>query len=177
MIQPIFLVGARGSGKTTVGHCLATQLGYSVVDTDNYLLTSTGKTVAEIVAEEGWAGFRKRESEALKKVTAPYTVVATGGGMVLAEENRQFMQENGSVIWLNVPASLLAARLSASPEEGQRPTLTGKSMTEEITEVLAAREELYRQTASVVIDAVHAPEKIAQSIVSALQLSKVNSCC
>ncbi|SQA97137.1 Shikimate kinase 2 [Cedecea neteri] len=118
--------------KTTVGHALARKLGYAFVDTDSFLLNHTGNSVAEIVAEEGWEGFRARESDALQRVTAPATVVATGGGMVLAEGNRQFMQENGIPVWLHAPAQVLASRLTASPEEGQRPTLTGKGVTDEI---------------------------------------------
>jgi len=175
MIQPLFLVGARGCGKTTIGRALAEALGYDFVDTDSHLLNSTGKSVADIVAEEGWPGFRARESQALLQVTAPATVVATGGGMVLSQSNRQFMADNGIAIWLNVPANILAARLDASPEEDQRPTLTGKSMVEEIVDVLAAREALYHQTARHIIDATRSPDDVVESIINALQISRVIS--
>lgn len=175
MIQPLFLVGARGCGKTTIGRALAETLGYNFVDTDSYLLTTTGKSVAEIVSEEGWPGFRSRESLALRQVTAPATVVATGGGMILSESNRRFMAEQGIAIWLNVPAEILAARLDASPEQDQRPTLTGKSMVEEIVEVLAAREALYHQTARHIIDATHSPDHVVESIITLLQTSRASS--
>ena len=175
MIQPVFLVGARGCGKTTIGRALAETLGYSFADTDSYLLTSTGKSVAEIVSAEGWPGFRSYESLALKQVTAASTVVATGGGMILSESNRRFMVEHGVVIWLNVPADILAARLEASPEDTQRPTLTGKSMVDEIVEVLAAREELYSHTARHIIDATRSPDSVVQSIIGVLQMSDVSS--
>lgn len=175
MIQPVFLVGARGCGKTTIGRALAEALDYSFADTDSYLLNSTGKSVAEIVAAEGWPGFRHYESLALKQVTAASTVVATGGGMILSESNRQFMVEHGVVVWLNVPADILAARIDASPEEAQRPTLTGKNVVDEIVEVLAAREELYRHTSHHIIDATLSPDSIIESIVSRLQMSDVRS--
>lgn len=175
MIQPVFLVGARGCGKTTIGRALAKTLGYSFADTDSYLLTSTGKSVAEIVSAEGWPGFRTRESLVLKQVTAASTVVATGGGMILSESNRQFMAERGITIWLNVPADILAARLDAFPEEAQRPTLTGKSVIDEIVDVLAAREELYRQTARHIIDATRSPDSVVESVIRVLQMSDVNS--
>lgn len=175
MAQPIFLVGARGCGKTTIGHALADALGYSFADTDSHLLNSTGKSVAEIVAEEGWSGFRERESLALQQVTADSTVIATGGGMILSESNRQFMAEHGIAIWLNVPAEILAARLDAAPEEDQRPTLTGKSVIDEIVDVLAAREALYHQTARYIIDATHSPNRVVESIIDALQMSRVGS--
>lgn len=175
MIQPVFLVGARGCGKTTIGRVLAETLGYSFADTDSYLLTSTGKSVAEIVSAEGWPGFRSRESLALKQVTGASTVVATGGGMILSESNRQFMAERGITIWLNVPADILAARLNASPEAAQRPTLTGKRVVDEIVDVLAAREELYRQTARHIIDATRSPDSVVESVIRVLQISDVSS--
>ncbi|VEC00311.1 Shikimate kinase 2 [Cedecea lapagei] len=174
MTQPLFLVGARGCGKTTVGQALARTLGYAFVDTDSFLLAHTGKSVAEIVAEEGWEGFRARESEALQRVTAPATVVATGGGMVLADSNRQFMQENGITVWLQAPAQVLASRLNASPEEEQRPTLTGKGVTDEIVDVLAAREGLYRQVARHIVDATRPPEAVVEAILSALQMARAS---
>ena len=90
MRHTIYLVGARAAGKTTFGGALARQLGCNYVDTDIHLRETTGETVADIVAREGWDGFRKRESAVLRAVTAPGTVIATGGGMVLAEENRRF---------------------------------------------------------------------------------------
>lgn len=94
------LIGARGCGKTTVGEALSQALGYAFTDTDHHLQLSTQRSVTEIVAEEGWEGFRARETESLKAVTAPRTVIATGG-MILAEENCRFMQEQGQVIWLS----------------------------------------------------------------------------
>ena len=126
MGHTIYLVGARAAGKTTFGGALARQLGCNYVDTDIHLRETTGETVADIVAREGWDGFRKRESAVLRAVTAPGTVIATGGGMVLAEENRRFMRENGIVLYLSAPAEVLASRLQANPNAAQRPTLTGK---------------------------------------------------
>lgn len=172
MTQPIFLVGARGCGKTTVGVALARALGCHFVDTDSYLLTSTNMSVADIVAQDGWDGFRARETQALKSVTAPDTLVATGGGMVLAECNRQFMRDQGVVIYLRAPAQILASRLEAFPEEGQRPTLTGKPITDEIVEVLAAREALYRQAAHHMVDAARPPEAVVEAVLAALQMAR-----
>ena len=82
----IFLVGPRACGKTTIGRLLAQRLALPFIDTDHYLLEQAGRTVAEIVEAEGWPGFRKRESDALRAVTAirrQGAVIASGGGMVL----------------------------------------------------------------------------------------------
>ena len=152
MGHTIYLVGARAAGKTTFGGALARQLGCNYVDTDIHLRETTGETVADIVAREGWDGFRKRESAVLRAVT--------GGGMVLAEENRRFMRENGIVLYLSAPAEVLASRLQANPNAAQRPTLTGKSIAEEVAEVLAAREPLYRETATHILNAAATPKEL-----------------
>lgn len=171
MTQPLFLVGARGCGKTTVGRVLAKTLGYKFVDTDKVVLDRAGKTIADIVAEEGWSGFRLRESDALQCVASPLTVVATGGGMVLSEQNRQFMLGHGIAIWLHAPAPVLTARLAAFADDALRPTLTGKTITDEMEEVLAAREAYYRQVARYTVDATQPPAAVVDAIIHALQLA------
>ena len=170
MTQTIFMVGARGAGKTTVGSALAKSLGYKFVDTDLALLRTSGLSVADIVEAEGWEGFRRRETETLKAICAPLTVVATGGGIVLSQENRDFMRENGTVIYLRSPASTLANRLQESPLEDQRPTLTGKPITEEMTDVLNEREAIYQLAAHHVVDGTQEPQTVVDLIVDALAL-------
>ena len=164
MSSPIYLIGARGCGKTTIGQALAQAMGFLFCDTDHHLYETTGKTVAEMVSEEGWQGFRQHESESLIAVTAPDRVIATGGGMILAEKNRQFMREQGTVIYLYAPAEVLAGRLEISPEDAQRPTLTGRPIAEEMADILAERDDIYRQTAHHVVDASQPPEVVARQI-------------
>lgn len=168
MTQPLFMVGARGCGKTTVGQALARVLGYAFTDTDEMLWRSTGKTVAEIVAREGWTGFRARESEILTSVTQGNVVVATGGGIILSAANRGFMRARGTVVYLHASAQELSRRLQAYPEEDQRPSLTGKPMIEEIAEVLAAREKLYQEVAHHVLDASQPPDDVVCAILQQL---------
>nr|WP_294515428.1 shikimate kinase AroL [uncultured Bilophila sp.] len=169
MTHTIYLVGARAAGKTTFGGALARRLGCRYVDTDVYLLETTGETVADIVAREGWEGFRKRESDVLRAVTAPGTVIATGGGMVLAEANRRFMRDNGIVLYLSAPAEVLAARLQANPNAAQRPTLTGKSIVEEVNDILEAREALYRAAATHVLNAAASPRELLAEALAILE--------
>jgi shikimate kinase len=169
MTQPIFMVGARGCGKTTVGQVLALALGYEFTDTDEMLLRTTGQSVAQIVESDGWVGFRAKESEILKTVTGVRKVIATGGGIVLAAANRQFMHSCGTVIYLHAPADVLARRLEAFPEEDQRPSLTGRPIAEEIAEILLAREALYQDAAHYVFDATVSPDGVVDAIVRQLQ--------
>ncbi|MGU0043856.1 shikimate kinase [Escherichia coli] len=84
-------------------------------------------TVAEIVEREEWAGFRARETAALEAVTAPSTVIATGGGIILTEFNRHFMQNNGIVVYLCAPVSSWLTDCKLHRKK-LRPTLTGKPL-------------------------------------------------
>ena len=168
MTQPIFLIGPRGCGKTTVGHALARARHFQFSDTDHRLQAHEQRTVAEIVQAEGWARFRELETLSLKAVTLPNTVIATGGGIILAECNRQFMRENGVVIYLQASVSALIDRLEAYPKAAQRPTLTGKPVREEVGEVLAQREALYRDAAHHIVDATASPDRVVEQIMTML---------
>ncbi|AHJ75053.1 shikimate kinase AroL [Kosakonia sacchari] len=174
MTLPIFLIGARGCGKTTVGRTLALAQGCQFIDTDYWLQENAQQTIAAIVEQEGWDGFRARETAALEAVSSPSRVVATGGGIILREYNRRFMREHGVVIYLCAPVEVLAERLEAFPEEGQRPTLTGKPISEEVSEVLAQRDALYREAAHYVVDAAQSPDKVVSDIEAALQLARAS---
>ena len=140
-----------------MGRLLAEKLHYSFIDTDVYLYETTKQTVAEIVEKEGWEGFRKQESQVLKDVTQPCRVIATGGGMILADQNRLHMQKRGIVFFLSAPANILAERLMKDPNIAQRPSLTGLSIVDEMEKVLEDRHHLYMDCASHVIN-VDCPE-------------------
>ncbi len=155
-----YIIGPRGSGKTTIGKKLAESKGYQFVDTDKLILERAGKTIAEIVEQYGWEYFRQLETETLKSILQDKTIVSTGGGLVLAEENQKIMRDNGTVIYLNAKPDILAKRLAAEPQADQRPSLTGKSLVEEIEEVMQQREPIYRATAHHVIDATQSIDDI-----------------
>lgn len=174
MSLPIFLIGARGCGKTTVGLALSQALGYAFTDTDHHLQLSTQRSVAEIVAAEGWEGFRARETESLRAVTAPRTVIATGGGMILAEENCRFMREQGQVIWLSASPEVLAERLQSEPEAAQRPTLTGRPIADEMSDVLRERAHLYQAAAHHQVNAMQSPERVVEEILLSLSLARAS---
>lgn len=163
----IFLVGARACGKTTVGKALAKKLKLPFADTDQHLLDNAGRSVDQIVEAEGWAGFRQRESAALREVTNARThggVISTGGGMVLAETNRVFMRQYGMVVFLDAPVEVLAERLGRNPLSSQRPSLTGKGLMEEIGDVLKERRPLYEAAAHHIVDATRPLPSICRHI-------------
>ena len=163
----IFLVGGRGAGKTTVGRALAQALGCSFTDMDQFLCERAGMSVADMVAAEGWEGFRARERAALREAVAEArgdAVIATGGGVVLEDGNRDFLRENGLVVWLSLPPEAAAERLAKSPLVAQRPSLTGKSLLEEVREVMEARAPLYAACAHHTVDGTEAPAAVCAAI-------------
>ncbi|OKP02983.1 shikimate kinase AroL [Xenorhabdus eapokensis] len=166
MKQTLFIVGARGAGKTTIGKLLSEALSYKFIDTDESIQTMSEMTIAELVEQYGWEHFRKLESQTLKTVSQSECVISTGGGMVLSLENRQYMQQNGIVIYLQASAAVLGQRLSLNPENSQRPSLTGKSIVEEMEGILVEREPLYQECASFIVDANLATEYIVSCIKS-----------
>lgn len=169
--QRVYLVGPRASGKTTVGRLLAQLAGWDFEDTDATVTAGAGMPVEAIVANEGWEGFRRREAQALAATLhRRRLVVSTGGGMVLAEENRRLMREGGLVAYLCGAPDLLAGRLVQDPLAGQRPSLTGRPVAEEVAEVLAVRDPLYRECAHVVLDAASPPDALAARLLGLLGL-------
>ena len=173
MRKAIILIGPRASGKTTIGKMLAADLALTFVDTDEALQQRTGKTIAQIVDEEGWPAFREIESQILQDFTSPEHVIATGGGMVLSEQNRNHMKNNGMVFYLNASIHALVERLSANPAISQRPSLTGLNIIDELSSVLQEREKLYRSATHFVIDADRNKALVMQDIFN-LYLSNVS---
>ena len=149
------LLGYRGSGKTTVGKRLAKRTGGTFTDTDALIVALAGRPIADLFADEGEASFRDRESAALAAALAgagEHDVIATGGGIVLRAENRHLMI--GSThrrVYLSCDAAVLIRRL-ARDRTGVRPALTALPPADEVRALLAARDPLYREVASQVID-------------------------
>jgi shikimate kinase len=170
----IFLIGARASGKSTLGRQLAAELQLAFVDTDQHIRSAAGMELDELVAQNGWPAFRARESATLRECAQPRTVVATGGGMTLDPRNRAFMRATGTVFFLDVPARQLSSRLAEDPRPEQRPSLTGLPLAEEIARVLAEREPLYRAAAHHTINAARPlPELVRELAHSIVQTGSI----
>jgi len=150
----LVLIGARACGKTSVGEALAGILHRAFVDLDQVLVAEGGRSIADIVAQEGWPGFRRREKELVARYSKrPGQVLAPGGGAVLDPENVAVLREKGLVIWLTAPPATLRNRLiQDQPSQEFRPSLTGAEPGAEIERVLAEREPLYRAAAHLVVD-------------------------
>ncbi|WJY16544.1 shikimate kinase AroL [Pectobacteriaceae bacterium CE90] len=166
MINTIILVGPRASGKTTVGKMLARCLKLSFVDTDEMVQRKTHKTIAQIVDEQGWDAFRMIESQILKEVAISGYIVATGGGMVISEMNRNYIKNKGIVFYLSTSVEMVIRRLESNPAVNQRPSLTGLSIIDEISDVIRIRDPLYHDAAHYVINANEEKEQVVEAIKS-----------
>jgi shikimate kinase len=164
----LFLIGYRGSGKTTVGQMLASRMGWAFVDADTVLEERAGKTIREIFADEGEAGFRDRESATLADLSArSQTVIATGGGVILREQNRTLLRDRGCVVWLSADATTLWSRIQADATTGARRPALSSGGLEEVEQMLAVREPLYRSIADVEIAVGGlSPEQAADAILA-----------
>jgi shikimate kinase len=147
MPQPVFLIGMPGSGKSTVGRLLARETGRSFIDSDREIEARSGVSIATIFELEGEAGFRKRESQVLDELTQRSDLVlATGGGAVLAETNREHLKSRGLVIYLQASTDELVRRTSG---DKSRPLLQGDDPRGRLLELLQLRQPLYEATAHV----------------------------
>ena len=121
MSGSLFLIGPRGSGKTTVGRLVAQRLGIPFCDADQALEADAGRSVRAIVVEDGEPAFRDREEQILVKlVQLGPAVIATGGGVVAREANRQLLKTAGKAVWLTADADTLLERLTADPATAER---------------------------------------------------------
>jgi shikimate kinase len=167
----LVLIGYRATGKTAVGALLAQRLSRPLVDLDQVLEEEIGRSIADLVAEKGWAEFRSREKELVARFGRKGgRVLATGGGAVLDPKNAKILRENGVVVWLRADPATIQERLSRDQREvSQRPSLTGRSTLEEVAEVLQSRQPLYGAAAHIVIDTDgHSLEQVVAQVLAAV---------
>ena len=166
----IFFVGLMGAGKTTVGRILAKSLDKVFYDTDYEIERRTGVRIPVIFEVEGEAGFRKREMAMIEELSQmPNIVLATGGGAVLMQENRDNLKRNGTVIYLRANVHELWLR---TRNDKNRPLLQNADPRSSLEQLFAKRDPLYREIATHIVDTGGQPvSQILHQIESLLKLN------
>ena len=146
----IFLVGMMGAGKTSVGRVLAKRMSKIFYDSDHVIEERTGVKIPVIFEIEGEPGFRHREAAVLDELTAlDEVVLATGGGAVLAQENRDRLHARGTVVYLRASVKDL---LNRTRHDKNRPLLQTADPRARLEELYEMRDPLYREVAHITID-------------------------
>jgi shikimate kinase len=146
----LYLVGMMGAGKTTVGRMLARRLKLRFVDSDHEIEARCGVKIPVIFEIEGEAGFRAREAQAIAELTQlDGIVLATGGGVVLAPDNRRRLAERGTVVYLRATPEHLYERVR---QDRNRPLLATGNPLARLRELYRERDPLYREVADLVVD-------------------------
>lgn len=144
------LVGMMGAGKTTVGREYARRFNLEFLDADHELVSRTGVSVPTIFEIEGESGFRRRESQLLDELTLRSgLVLATGGGVVMSEENRKMLRERCVVVYIKVPPRQLWER---TRNDRNRPLLQVPNPRERIEQLFRERDPLYRSVADITLE-------------------------
>jgi shikimate kinase len=146
----VYLVGLMGAGKTTIGRSLAKRLELEFVDSDREIEARTGVSIPTVFEIEGEDGFRKREAQVIEDLSRlSGRVVATGGGVVLRQENRINLRASGFVVYLNVPPHTLWER---TRNDRNRPLLQVADPLLRLRELFSQRDPFYREVADLVVD-------------------------
>ena len=156
-----------GSGKSSVGRILASLTGYALVDTDTLVTQEAGMSIPAIFKQHGEDHFRAIETRVLKSLVGRLgLIVATGGGVIISEENRGILPQIGPVVWLDATPEQLHQRVKHS----KRPLLRTADPRRTLEELYRAREPLYRQASRVRIDSGKLTHRqTAEAVLTALR--------
>lgn len=163
MINSFFLVGPMGVGKTTVGLLLADKLKYSFVDSDEWITTSQKQSIPEIFSLYGEDKFRDIESDAINQLTdLDKIILSTGGGAILRKQNRDYLKNRGTVVFLDLSPEQIFERIKS---DKNRPLLQTDNPLATMMAIYKARKELYLDSAHyhLLVDE-KTPEEISEQL-------------
>ena len=165
----LLLIGYRGCGKSGVGKLLSELLDRDLIDTDIAIETSQGRTIAEIFAEVGEAGFRDLESNQIANLDSlkRSAIISLGGGAILRPENRRCIRNLGKTVWLQATPETIFERISNDETtQSRRPKLSNLSDSDEIRSILEMRVPWYKEVADLAVSTDGVPmERVAKIIV------------
>lgn len=161
------MVGPMGAGKTTIGKYLAQQLNLQFADTDTEIESRTGADIPWIFDVEGEEGFRVREQQAVEEMTLwDNVLLATGGGVIMRQENRSVLAARGFVVYLH---ATVEEQVRRTHRDRRRPLLQSGDPQQILSDLMAVRDPLYREISDHVIDTDGcSPRTVAQKLVREL---------
>ena len=160
----LILCGMMGCGKSTVGGCLAKLTSREYVDTDAVIVEKYGR-IADIFERFGEGYFRDLETETVKTLTKKQAlIIATGGGLILKQENVDLLKDGGKIVFLRAKIDTLFKRLQSDKE---RPLLQdAEDLRKRLEKLLSERTKRYEEAADLIVDVDDkSPEEIAGEIV------------
>ena len=146
MKNSISLIGMTGAGKTSVGKELARTLGFSFIDSDALIEKQHGKSLQNILDDEGYIKLREIENIALKSIQFNKTILSTGGSAVYSDEAMEHIQQNSKVIFLEVPFSQILERVPSFLDRG-----FAKATNQSVKDAFIERQELYKKYSDSVV--------------------------
>jgi shikimate kinase len=162
--QRIALIGFMGSGKTTVGRLVATRLGYRFLDLDSLIVENAGKSIRRIFDEDGEEIFRRIESDALYSLREMNrSVIATGGGAPIRQENQEFFENLAATFYLEVS---FPEFLTRTGRDHGRPLLDQSN--QQLEELYTSRLPIYRSLGKHIRTDSRDPQDIAAEILKNL---------
>ena len=159
----IYLVGPMGAGKSTIGRLLSAELALEFFDSDKVIEERCGANIPWIFDMEGEQGFREREQQVIDELTQlPSIILATGGGAVIRNENRQNLSARGTVVYL---CTSVKQQLERTAKDKNRPLLQADNPEKVLQTLFAQRDPLYREVADIIIETDHhSPRWVVQEI-------------
>ncbi|MFZ1073854.1 MAG: shikimate kinase [Verrucomicrobiia bacterium] len=162
-IVNLALIGFMGTGKTSVGRLVADQLRFDYLDTDELIQSRTGRSITDIFARDGEPAFRGLEQQVTGELsTREHTLIATGGGLPTKPENLASLKTHALVVCLWASPEKIWERVK---NQTHRPLLHGPEPQKKIRDLLAAREQFYRQADVLINTDIRSVREVAQQVV------------
>jgi shikimate kinase len=171
-IVNLALIGFMGAGKTSVGRLVADQLRLDYLDTDELIQSRTGRTISDIFAKDGEPAFRALEQQVTGELsTREWTLIATGGGLPTRPENLAILKTHALVVCLWASPEKIWERVK---NQSHRPLLHGPDPQQKIRDLLAAREQFYRQADVLINTDIRSVREVAQQVAHQFKLAQTN---